>query len=100
MSALEKNQELKTLTLDETPWVMDAKNESGTEQQLMRFFDENRLQNKLTSTFSSLKKLQNSDGSFSWWQGMKEVLYDSCGDKDHSLVCRILPVKPRGNKHD
>ena len=75
MSALEKNQELKSLTLDETPWVMDAKNESEQKQQLVRFFDENQLQNKLTSTFSSLKKLQNSDGSFSWWQGMKGSLY-------------------------
>ena len=75
MSALEKNQELKSLTLDETPWVMDAKNESEQKQQLVRFFDENQLQNKLTSTFSSLKKLQNSDGSFSWWQGMRGSLY-------------------------
>ena len=75
MSALEKNQELKSLTLDETPWVMDAKNESEQKQQLVRFFDENQLQNKLTSTFSSLKKLQNSDGSFSWWPGMKGSLY-------------------------
>ena len=75
MSALEKNQELKSLTLDETPWVMDAKNESEQKQQLVRFFDENQLQNKLTSTFSSLKKLQNSDGSFSWWSGMKGSLY-------------------------
>ena len=75
MSALEKNQELKTLTLDETPWVMDAKNESEQKQQLVRFLDENQLQNKLSSTFSSLKKLQDSDGSFSWWPGMKGSLY-------------------------
>ena len=63
------------MTLDETPWVMNAKNESEQKQQLVRFFDENQLQNKLTSTFSSLKKLQNSDGSFSWWPGMKGSLY-------------------------
>ena len=37
MSALEKNQELKSLTLNETPWVMDAKNESEQKQQLVRF---------------------------------------------------------------
>ena len=43
MSALEKNQELKSLTLNETPWVMEAKNESEQKQQLVRFFDANQL---------------------------------------------------------
>ena len=75
MSALEKNQELKSLTLNETPWVMDAKNESEQKQQLVRFFDANQLQNNLTSTFKKLKDLQQSDGSFSWWPGMKGSLY-------------------------
>ena len=75
MSALEKNQELKSLALNETPWVMDAKNESEQKQQLVRFFDANQLQNNLTSTFKKLKDLQQSDGSFSWWPGMEGSLY-------------------------
>ena len=75
MSALEKNQELKSLALNETPWVMEAKNESEQKQQLVRFFDANQLQNNLTSIFKKLKDLQQSDGSFSWWPEMKGSLY-------------------------
>ncbi len=75
MSALEKNQELKALALEETPWVLDARNEREQKQRLVRFFDENQLQNNLTTVFESLKKLQNADGSFSWWLGMEGSLY-------------------------
>lgn len=75
MSALEKNQELKSLTLNETPWMMDAANERERKQMLIRFFDENQLQNNLSTTLADLKKLQNPDGSFSWWPGMDGSLY-------------------------
>ena len=75
MSALEKNQELKSLTLNETPWMMDAANERERKQMLIRFFDENQLQNNLSTTLADLKKLQNPDGSFSWWPGMNGSLY-------------------------
>lgn len=75
MSALEKNQDLKELVLNETPWVMDAENESEQKQMMIRYFDENQLRNNLTTSLNSLKKLQNPDGSFSWWQGMRGSLY-------------------------
>ena len=75
MSALEKNQDLKTLALEETPWLRDANNEREQKQMLVRLFDGNQLQNRLSTTLTSLKKLQNPDGSFSWWPGMKGSLY-------------------------
>ena len=70
MSALEKNQDLKALVLNETPWVMDAKDESNQKKALANFFDENTLNNNISSALTSLKKLQKGDGSFSWWEGM------------------------------
>lgn len=75
MSALEKDQELKTLVLDETPWVTDAAKESDQKRQLLTFFDENTINNKLESTLGSLKQLQRADGSFSWWPGMDGSRY-------------------------
>ncbi|MCR5078257.1 MAG: alpha-2-macroglobulin, partial [Prevotella sp.] len=75
MSALEKNQKLKSLTLEETPWLMDANRENEQKRMLVRFFDENQLQNRLSTALTRLKKLQNPDGSFSWWQGMDGSLY-------------------------
>ena len=70
MSVLEKNQELKNLVLDETPWVMDADKESDQKKQLSTFFDESAIGYRLESQFNNLTDLQNSDGSWSWWKGM------------------------------
>ena len=71
MSSLQKNQELKDLVLTETPWVAAADLEAEQKQRLADFFDENAINNRLKTTVEKLKKLQNSDGSFSWYPGMK-----------------------------
>ena len=70
MSSLEKNQELKNLILNETPWVMDADKESEQKSALVNYFDESMNSQRLSSQLSKLKGLQNNDGSFSWWKGM------------------------------
>ena len=69
-SQLEKNQELKNLILDETPWVADAKNESEQKRKIANFFDNASMRKRLNDAVDGLKVLQNSDGSFSWWKGM------------------------------
>ena len=74
-SALEKNKELKTVLLNETPWVMNAQNETYRQQQLVEFFDSNMMSYRLTSLLQKLSKLQNTDGSFSWWKGMSGSRY-------------------------
>lgn len=68
---LAKNEELKDVVLDETPWVADADAESLQKERLATFFDENSLENARQSLAVRLKKLQNVDGSFSWWPGMR-----------------------------
>ena len=75
MSSLQKNQELKNLVLEETPWVMDAKRESDQKQALSNFFDENILNSRMNTNLENLASLQNADGSFSWWPGMPGSTY-------------------------
>ena len=70
-SQLEKNQELKDLVLAETPWVRAADRESEQKQRLADFFDENGINNRISTAVEKLKKLQNGDGSFSWYPGMR-----------------------------
>ena len=70
-SQLEKNQELKDLILNETPWVRAADRESEQKQRLADFFDENGINNRLSMAVEKLQKLQNADGSFSWYPGMR-----------------------------
>lgn len=71
-SSLEKNQELKNIVLDETPWVADADRESDQKQMLANYFDSSTLANNLSTTLEKLRKLQSAeDGSWCWWPGMK-----------------------------
>ncbi len=74
-SQLEKNQELKSLVLTETPWVADARNEREQRMALGRYFDENTLSQQLNTLHQHLADLQNSDGSFSWLSGMRGSFY-------------------------
>lgn len=70
-SSLEKNEELKTIVLDETPWVADANHESDQKKQLAGFLDASAINYRISTFTSKLKMLQRADGSFSWWQGME-----------------------------
>ena len=75
MSALEKDQELKDLILNETPWVMDADRETEQKERLVDFFDDNLMQDRLNSAYGKLEALQKGDGSWSWWPGMPGSFY-------------------------
>lgn len=68
-SNLEKNQELKQLLLEETPWVLESKNENEQMQKLALLFDANTMKNSINQDWSDFSKLQNPDGGFSWYQG-------------------------------
>lgn len=74
-SNLQKNEDLKDFSLNETPWVQDAENEESQKRALVYFYDDNTISSRLESEFSELKKLQNADGSFSWWKGMGGSAY-------------------------
>lgn len=76
-SNLEKNQELKQLLLEETPWVLESKNETEQMQKLARLFDANTMRNSINSDWEELKKMQNPDGGFSWYLGYPSSYYTS-----------------------
>ncbi len=68
-SNLEKNQELKQLLLEETPWVLESKNETEQMEKLALLFDANTMKNSMNQDWEDFKKLQNPDGGFSWYSG-------------------------------
>ena len=70
-SNLAKNQELKDIVLSETPWVNEAESETEQKQLLATFFDSNTIDMRVASAIKELGKLQNEDGSWSWYPGMK-----------------------------
>lgn len=72
---LQKNQELKTLLLTETPWVADANDETTQKRQLALLFDKAHTDSRITLYLDKMKALQNSDGGWSWYKGMQSSRY-------------------------
>ncbi|MFC3198403.1 alpha-2-macroglobulin [Parapedobacter deserti] len=75
LSNLEKNQELKSALLEETPWVMEAADESQQKRRIALLFDSHKLAQGLQHNLSKLAEIQRSDGSFPWFRGMMADRY-------------------------
>jgi uncharacterized protein YfaS (alpha-2-macroglobulin family) len=75
LSNLEKNQELKAVLLEETPWVMNGKNESERKQRVGLLFDLNKMANELETALKKIQKAQSSNGGWPWFPGMPESRY-------------------------
>lgn len=75
VSNLEKNQELKALLLEETPWVLESKDESERKRRVALLFDLNRMGDELGRAERKLVKMQYSNGGWPWFDGMPEDRY-------------------------
>lgn len=74
-SNLEKNQELKSLLLEEIPWVREAKDESERKKRIALLFDMNRMSDELGRALNKILQLQLYEGGWSWFQGMPPDRY-------------------------
>jgi hypothetical protein len=69
LSNLEKNQELKNILLEETPWVLEAGTEAEQKEKLSLLFDLNRSGNLTRTALGRLQELQTNQGGWSWFKG-------------------------------
>ncbi len=74
-SNLEKNQELKALLLEETPWVRDAQDESERKKRIALLFDFNKMSQELSNALRKLQQNQAANGAWPWFPGMRESRY-------------------------
>jgi len=75
LSALEKNPELKTAVLEETPWVLNAKSEAESKRRVALFFDLQRMDSEEAIALKKLQDMQMGNGAWPWWSGMRESRY-------------------------
>ncbi len=68
-SPLEKNQDLKSVLIEETPWLRQAKSESQSRRNVGLLFDANRLSDESTRALQKLAERQLNDGRWSWFPG-------------------------------
>lgn len=70
VNPLEANAELKSVTLDETPWRRSARNQVGQQAQLGRFLEDDNLMASQQQALDKLQQLQTGEGGFMWFSGM------------------------------
>ncbi|RYE22505.1 MAG: hypothetical protein EOP42_24335 [Sphingobacteriaceae bacterium] len=75
LSNLEKNQELKSVLIEETPWLRDTQNESEQKKRIALLFDLNKMSYELQLNLNKLKEMQLADGSFPWFTGLRSDRY-------------------------
>ncbi|MCP4153224.1 MAG: hypothetical protein GY757_36170, partial [bacterium] len=75
LSNLEKNRELKSLLLQETPWVMEAKNETQRKKRIALLFDITKMAASQGRAFKKLEEGQMPSGAWTWFSGMQENRY-------------------------
>ena len=68
-SSLEKNQDLKSVALEETPWLRQAQSESQARKNVGILFDDNRLNYEVDRTLEKLSQMQLADGAWPWFPG-------------------------------
>lgn len=67
LSNLQKNQELKSILLEETPWVMQAKSEEQQKKNIALLFDLNTMSSQLDHALKTIQDRQTSNGGFPWF---------------------------------
>lgn len=75
LSNLEKNQQLKSIVLEETPWVLEAQDQNERKKRVALLFDFNKMDNERAKNLRKLEEAQVSNGGFPWFPGMRESRY-------------------------
>ena len=74
-SELSKNEELKNIIIEETPWLAEAEDEAARRQRIALLFDVNGMNDRLATAVTNLAQLQLEDGSWPWFKGMSSSPY-------------------------
>jgi uncharacterized protein YfaS (alpha-2-macroglobulin family) len=68
-SPMQKNGDLKSLTLEETPWLQQAESEAQARRNVGILFDDNRLNDETSRMMMRLAEMQRGDGEWPWFPG-------------------------------
>ncbi len=75
LSNLEKNQDLKNILLEETPWVLNSQSETERKKRVGLLFDISKMSSELSAAEQKLRDNQLDNGGWPWFPGMPENRY-------------------------
>ncbi|NNT72450.1 TonB-dependent receptor plug domain-containing protein [Flavobacterium sp. IMCC34852] len=76
-SKLKLNEELKSIVLSETPWLMDTESEEAQNKRLALLMDLNTLKEDNEKTLKKVEERLLPSGGFSWFSGGNQNRYIS-----------------------
>lgn len=118
LSNLEKNQELKSVLLEETPWVFQSNDEQERKKRLGLLFDTARMARELEGSMQKLREMQLSNGAWPWFKGMEPSqwvtqhivsgfarlkqlgVYDAMSTEAKDMVTRAVQYLDEQNRKD
>lgn len=71
-SPLLKNEELKGILVEETPWLRAAKDETAARRNVGLLFEGNRLDAETAAALAKLESMQIDNGAWPWFPGGRE----------------------------
>lgn len=96
VSNLEKNSSLKTVALNNTPWVRDAHAETLRMQSLVEYADAAKSSSAISASVGKLKNAQHPDGGWSWCEGMPSSEFITGRVLLHLAMLRQMGYIPEG----
>lgn len=72
---LEKNEDLKQTLLEETPWVLDSKNEKESLSRLAQAFTKRDVRKELEGSLMELIQKREDEGGWAWISGNKPSVW-------------------------
>ncbi|WP_186775528.1 alpha-2-macroglobulin family protein [Rubripirellula tenax] len=74
-SPLNQNEDLKSVVIEETPWVRQADDEGQARRNVGVLFDANRLDSETARAMNQLAEQQLGDGTWPWFPGGRSNEY-------------------------
>lgn len=68
-SPFDRNESITGTLLEETPWVMESHSARSLQNKMIGYYKNENIREQLLVSGEQLGNFQNSDGSFSWFNG-------------------------------
>lgn len=75
ISNLEKNEELKSLLIQETPWLRDAQSETEQKKRIALLFNLDKMKGEQEIALNKLQNNQKTSGAWAWFNGGPDNRY-------------------------
>ncbi len=75
VSPLQRDNDLKLIALEETPWTLNAEGETMRLSRLNQLLDSSKCEENIKKALDEITNKQNADGGWSWCEGIRSSTF-------------------------